>query len=214
MVDYSRFNNIDTDSDDEESNNNKISLKSNANNNTKVNQISSNSQLNNPLITSKEQMTKRSKEGRIRYEFNGQLVYEWEQSLDEVNIYIYPPPEINKAMLVISILPNHLSIGIRGAPPFIDEDLGGHVSTAESTWTFSDGELQIILSKMRKAEAWDCALVGKAGSKIDPYTKEEVKKKLLLERFQEEHPGFDFSGADFNGMVPDAREFMGGIKYG
>lgn len=56
----------------------------------------------------------------------------------------------------------------------------------DSTWTFVDGEIQIILQKMRKAEAWDCALQGRAGSSIDSFTKEEVKKKLLLERFQEE----------------------------
>ncbi|CAN0027242.1 unnamed protein product [Heterosigma akashiwo] len=36
---------------------------------------------------------------------------------------------------------------------------------------------------------------------------------MMLERFQEENPGFDFSGAEFNGMVPDPREFMGGVKY-
>lgn len=35
---------------------------------------------------------------------------------------------------------------------------------------------------------------------------------MMLERFKEEHPGFDFSGADFNGQVPDARTFMGGMK--
>jgi hypothetical protein len=28
-----------------------------------------------------------------------------------------------------------------------------------------------------------------------------------------QHPGFDFSGADFNGQVPDARSFMGGVKH-
>jgi hypothetical protein len=28
-----------------------------------------------------------------------------------------------------------------------------------------------------------------------------------------QHPGFDFSGADFNGNIPDATEFMGGVKY-
>jgi len=56
----------------------------------------------------------------------------------------------------------------------------------ESTWTLIDGEIQIILQKMRKAEAWECALQGKSGSKIDSFTKEEVKKKLLIERFQEE----------------------------
>jgi hypothetical protein len=42
--------------------------------------------------------------------------------------------------------------------------------------------------------------------------KEEIKKKLLLERFQEEHSGFDFSDAEVNGNVPDPRDFMGGIK--
>jgi hypothetical protein len=35
----------------------------------------------------------------------------------------------------------------------------------------------------------------------------------MLERFAEENPGFDFSNAEFNGNVPEARNFMGGIKY-
>ena len=30
-----------------------------------------------------------------------------------------------------------------------------------------------------------------------PFTKSEVQKKLMLERFGEENPGFDFSGANF-----------------
>ena len=36
---------------------------------------------------------------------------------------------------------------------------------------------------MNKAERWDAALVNQ---KIDPFTVEEVKKKMMLERFQEE----------------------------
>ena len=35
----------------------------------------------------------------------------------------------------------------------------------------------------------------------------------MLERFQEENPGFDFSGASFNGQVPDPKNFMGGVGY-
>lgn len=31
--------------------------------------------------------------------------------------------------------------------------------------------------------------------------------------FALQNPGFDFSGAEFNGQVPDARTFMGGVKY-
>ena len=35
----------------------------------------------------------------------------------------------------------------------------------------------------------------------------------MLERFQEEHPGFDFSNAEFNGSIPNPRTFMGGVSY-
>ena len=52
--------------------------------------------------------------------------------------------------------------------------------------TFIDHEITINLQKMNKAETWDCALRGHTGQKLDDYTKEETKKKLLLERFQEE----------------------------
>jgi hypothetical protein len=48
---------------------------------------------------------------------------------------------------------------------------------------------------------------------VDPYTQSEVQKSLMLERFQEENPGFDFSGASFNGNVPDPKTFMGGVGY-
>jgi hypothetical protein len=41
----------------------------------------------------------------------------------------------------------------------------------------------------------------------------EVQKNILMERFQEENPGFDFSGAKMNGTVPDATNFMGGVSY-
>lgn len=42
---------------------------------------------------------------------------------------------------------------------------------------------------------------------------EATKRQMMLERFQEENPGFDFSGAEFNGSAPDPRTFMGGVKY-
>lgn len=186
-------------------------------------------------------MTKKGKQGRIRFEHGGRTIYEWEQSLSEVNIFIEPPPDIPSKMFDIVITHRHLRVGVKGAPPFIDEDTGGPVIPDDSLWTLIDGELNINLQKMNKAEAWDCALMGQAGSSVDAFTKEETRKKLMLERFQEEvdlsmcikeifivcltklcfsfvrftiqHPGFDFSGADFNGQVPDARNFMGGVKH-
>ena len=158
------------------------------------------------------QMTRKGKEGRFKFEYQGRLIYEWDQSLEEVNIYVEPPPDVPRNMFDIEISHTHLRVGLKGTPPFIDEDTWGPVKSKESFWMLSDGELNINLQKMNKAETWDAALKGRGGQQIDAFTKEEVRKKMMLERFQEEHPGFDFSGADFNGNVPDAREFMGGVK--
>ncbi len=157
-------------------------------------------------------LTKKGKEGRLKFEYEGRTIYEWEQSLQEVNIYIEPPPNLPRNLIEIVIQHRHLIVGVKNTPPFIDEDTWGPVKVAESMWTMTDGEININLQKMNKAEAWHAALCGKNGSEIDPLVKEEVKKKLMLERFQEEHPGFDFSGASFNGEVPSARDFMGGVS--
>lgn len=64
---------------------------------------------------------------------------------------------------------------------------------------------------MNKGQIWPSALAGRG--QMDLITSEEVKKKLMLERFQEENPGFDFSNATFNGAVPDPQTFLGGVKH-
>lgn len=50
-------------------------------------------------------------------------------------------------------------------------------------------------------------------AQVDPFTQSEIQKGLMLERFQSENAGFDFSGATFNGQVPDPKSFMGGVGY-
>ena len=133
--------------------------------------------------------------------------------MEEVNIYIKPPEGLPRHMIVIDISHKHLKVGIKGNDQaFLDEDTGGPVKSEESMWTMVDGEININLQKMNKAETWDAALLGREGSIVDPSTKEEMRKQMMLDRFQEEHPGFDFSGAEFNGMVPEARDFLGGVK--
>jgi hypothetical protein len=52
-----------------------------------------------------------------------------------------------------------------------------------------------------------------APSQLTPLDEEEARRQLMLERFQLEHPGFDFSGAEFSGAAPDPRTFMGGVKH-
>lgn len=159
-----------------------------------------------------QKMTQKGKEGRYKFEHDGRTIYEWEQSLEEVNIYMQPPEGIPRHLYDIEISHRHVRVGLKDAPPFIDEDTWGPVKSKESFWTLADGELCINLQKMNKAEAWEAALMGRGGQQIDAFTKEEVKRKIMLERFQEEHPGFDFSGAEFNGAIPNAQEFMGGVK--
>lgn len=200
MVDYKKFDNIvDSDSDEEERIAPPSPVRPNAAASSSFNKVRS--------------VTKKGADGRFKFEHEGQTIYEWEQSLEEVNIYIVPPPGLTRNLIDVEISHLHLRVGVKGSPPFIDEDTGGPVKVKESMWMLADGEMNINLQKMNKAEAWHCALKGRSGEEIDELTKEEVKKKLMLERFQEEHPSFDFSGAEFNGMVPNAREFMGGVKH-
>lgn len=171
------------------------------------------SMITNPEAPPVQKMTAKGKDGRLKFEYEGRTIYEWEQSLTEVNIYIAMPPGVTKKLLDIRISPHHLRVGIKDQAPYLDEETGGPVRVDQSMWLIDDGEINVNLQKMNKAEAWECALRGRSGAAIDVHTKEEVKKKLMLERFQEEHPGFDFSGAEFNGQIPDAREFMGGVKH-
>ena len=157
--------------------------------------------------------SKGSEKGRFKFEHEGRTIYEWEQSLEEINLYVQPPEGVRPEMIACKITPTHLSLGLRGNPPFLDEDTYGPVVEAESFWMMNDGEITVNLQKMRKGETWDAALKGRGGASVDPFTKQEIQKQLMLERFQEENPGFDFSGASFNGQVPDPKNFMGGVGY-
>ena len=43
----------------------------------------------------------------------------------------------------IVIKPKHLTVGIKGNPPFLDENLGSTCITEESFWMIEDDELHI-----------------------------------------------------------------------
>ncbi|KAJ1637830.1 nudC domain-containing protein 2, partial [Pavlovales sp. CCMP2436] len=85
------------------------------------------------------------------------------------------------------------------------------VNSNDSFWTLEDGTLHLSLVKGSRGVTWAALLKGH--SAFDPLTQQEVAKSLMLERFQAENPGFDFSGASFNGEVPDPKSFMGGMRY-
>jgi hypothetical protein len=74
-----------------------------------------------------------------------------------------------------------------------------------------DGVLHIQLSKSKVGESWPCACKGHG--QLNAVEMEKVKQDLLLQRFQREHAGFDFSGAKFSGAAPDATAFLGGVDH-
>jgi len=147
---------------------------------------------------------------RQQYIGNGQKIYEWDQTVDEINVYIQPPPNTSAKHLSISIQSTQLTVGLKGNPPFLQNELWSRVKTSSSFWTLEDGMIHITLDKLTKAETW--AAVIKGHEQLDPLQFEKEQQNIMLQRFQTEHPGFDFSGASFSGACPDPTSFLGGMK--
>lgn len=53
----------------------------------------------------------------------GQKVFEWDQTLDEVNIYINLPPNVHSKLFYCTIQSKHIELGIKGNPPFLNVTL-------------------------------------------------------------------------------------------
>ena len=146
--------------------------------------------------------------------YAGRLIYTWEQTLDEVHLYIPIPPNLPSKALDISFTPTHLRVGVRGNHPYLDEALGGVVVPSESLWVVEDGELHVQLHKGEVGSVWVEGTVGPhEGGRLVGGEVERERGELLKERFQREMGGggFDFSQAQVSGNVPDVAQFMGGI---
>jgi hypothetical protein len=143
------------------------------------------------------------------YAHDGRKIYEWDQTVSEVNVYVEVPAGVKSKAVFCDISINHLKFGLQGNPAFLDMDLGGSVKVSESYWTLEDSVLHITLTKMQQGDPWPSAILGHS---LDPMTQQADQERLLLERFQIEHPGFDFSTAKFSGSAPNPNTFMGGMK--
>ena len=124
---------------------------------------------------------------RLTYEYNGRKIYEWDQTLSDLNMYIDAPPGTRAKHLDVKIGATQLTIGLKGNPPFIDEPFTMSVNSSESTWTLEDGILHLSLTKGSKGTTWESLLKGHTAN--DPWTQTEVQKSLMLERFQAEVRG-------------------------
>ena len=149
---------------------------------------------------------------RHAFRHEGRVVYEWDQTLEEVNMYVEGPPGVTAKVLAVRIDTDEVAIGIRGNPPYLEHRLTERVKTEECYWTLEDGELHLQLQKLRRGKPWESLFEGHAA--LDPARAQQENQRLMRERFQEENPGFDFSGAAFNGEAPDPSTFMGGVGNG
>ncbi|KAL1540465.1 hypothetical protein AAHA92_24818 [Salvia divinorum] len=69
------------------------------------------------------------------YIHNGQKVFDWDQTLEEVNIYIELPANIPKKLFHCKIDPKHVEVGIKGNPPYLNHELAFPMKIDCSFWT-------------------------------------------------------------------------------
>lgn len=144
---------------------------------------------------------------RFRIMQKDQLIYEWDQTIEEINIFIPLPPKLPSKSVTVTMKRKHITLGLKGNPPYLDGELGGTIKVDSSFWTIEDGVLHISLQKAEKAVPWKGVI---SGQEISNFSADRESRRLMLERFQAEHAGFDFSGAELSGSCPDPSTFMGG----
>lgn len=50
----------------------------------------------------------------------GRTIYEWDQTLSELNLYVQLPTGVKAKQLYVDISSSHLRIGIKPNPPYLD----------------------------------------------------------------------------------------------
>ena len=147
--------------------------------------------------------------------------FTWDQSLDEVDVYIpspSPDPVTRKTVPLFKVKGGMLNMRVIMGPGIVavfDSALGGRADGSECFWTTDDDghTLHLVISKAVKGEPWatvfqDAVAVAptseqKNNQPLQPSELDIARKEMLLQRFQEEHPGFDFTDAQISGHVPE-----------
>lgn len=62
-------------------------------------------------------------------------MYEWSQTLEDINLFLKPPPGVRAKDLEVTISTDRFSIGLKGNAPFLDEELASTINEDESLWT-------------------------------------------------------------------------------
>ncbi|XP_044267146.1 nuclear migration protein nudC [Tribolium madens] len=88
--------------------------------------------------------------------------YRWTQTLQDVEVRI--PLNINfrakQKDLVVNLTKKHLTCGIKGQPPIVDDDFPHEIKLEESTWVIEDGNTLLFnLEKINKMNWWSKLVV-------------------------------------------------------
>ncbi|XP_051870234.1 nudC domain-containing protein 2 isoform X1 [Pristis pectinata] len=124
---------------------------------------------------------------------------EWYQTMDEVFIDVHVPLGTSAKDIKCNLGSKEIALSVKGTV-ILKGKLYGSTVADEGTWTLEDNkQVSIVLMKSNReaGNCWPSLLEGQYNA--DPLVQDEMQKKLTLERFQREHPGFDFSGADISG---------------
>ena len=65
---------------------------------------------------------------RHQFRHDGRVIYEWNQTLHELNIYVQAPPGVRAKQLAVTITSSHLSISVAGNPPYLNVSAGPRAS--------------------------------------------------------------------------------------
>ncbi|EOQ98896.1 Nuclear movement protein nudC [Wallemia ichthyophaga EXF-994] len=93
------------------------------------------------------------------------LPYEWNQTISELDVTIHLPPGIRARDLCVIIKRRKLSVAVKGSEPIVDGTLFADVKEEDSTWSVSDGILNLHFEKVSQAAWWPCVVEG--APKID-----------------------------------------------
>ncbi|XP_076067240.1 nudC domain-containing protein 2-like isoform X2 [Oratosquilla oratoria] len=120
----------------------------------------------------------------------------WWQTVAELHIEVEVPEGTRAKAISVSVQPTKIKVVVAGTT-IIEGKLYSVVREDETLWTLEDKKiLHIVMSKadpMHKEKVWEGLLTDNYTA--DPWVLLEMRKKLDLERFQMENPGFNFSGA-------------------
>ncbi|NXR14711.1 NUDC2 protein, partial [Semnornis frantzii] len=123
----------------------------------------------------------------------------WYQTLEEVFIEVRVPPGTRAKDVSCSLQSRHIALSVRGQG-VLQGKLFDSTVTDEGTWTLEDRKLiRVVLMKTNRdaGNCWTSLLENEYAA--DPWVQDQMQRKLTLERFQRENPGFDFSGAEISG---------------